>query len=125
MNKDSAAQKTKLEPIPEAAGSIILGIVGLLAVIVIIAMIVMRIDIPSYGRDIWGVDNNIILVSLRWGWLFSAIGLTLGILGMKSSVKRLAICGIILSAVTLLINLLVAIGVREVFPFMLIHYPLF
>ncbi len=102
MIKNSTSQKTKPEPIPEAVSSVILGIVSILAVVAIIAS---KGNVPYRGFDIWDIDSNIILVSVKWGWLFSIIGLILGILGMKSSAKKLAISGIVLSAITLLINL--------------------
>ena len=118
MFKDLTDPKTKPEPIPEVVSSLILGIISLLAVVVIVASQGSSLH-NTVVRD---VDDDIIITAVRWGWLFSIIGLTLGIMGIKSSVKKLAIYGIALSAVTLLISLSVAVisqHIFEIFPFIL------
>ncbi len=106
MVKNHDTQKSKPDPIPEAISSVALGIIGILTVVAIVAS---RGEVQRYRWDIWDIDSNIILVSVKWGWVFSLIGLTLGILGIKSSAKKLAISGIVLSGITLLINLPAAI----------------
>ncbi len=118
MARSSTSKKRKPEPMPEAVSSLILGIMGLSAAITMVAMVVSAKTTGHlyYGYDIWGVEYNLAAISLRWGWLFSVIGLTLGIMGIKSSFKKLAIVGIALSAVTLLYNLAVVLRMQPFYP---------
>ena len=104
---------------PEAVSSIILGIMGLSAAITMLAMAISIKNTGStgyYAYDIWGVEYNLVSISLRWGWLFSLIGLILGIVGIKSPAQKLAISGVALSAVTLLYNLAVALRMQPFYP---------
>jgi hypothetical protein len=124
MGKKVEVQISQIEPKPEAISSVALGILNILADLAIVAS---HGDIPRYG---YNIDSNIVVISVKWGWLFGLMGLILGILGMKSIDKRLAISGITLSSIAFTIYMLLAsyvasfvLGFLEIFPFNLIPYP--
>jgi len=122
MNVQYTKKTYKADAKPEALTSMGLAIMGILTDVVIITAY------SGTNFYAYGIRDILVFTSVKWGWLFNVIGLTLGILGMKSSAKKFAISGIAVSAVTLPINLLAAMvarSFREIFPFMFIHYPLF
>jgi hypothetical protein len=113
-------QIPQVEAKPEAISSVALGILSIVADVAILAS---HGHTPLYGYDI---DSNIVLISVKWGWLFGVIGLILGILGLRSSYKKVAISGLVLSIASMLVNVPQAIwslSFLQIFPFNLIPYP--
>jgi len=98
--KRALNQQPKAEPKPEAITSLVLGIVSILAGMIIVIHYLQSESglLPYDGGEIIG---NIADVSIFWGWLIPMLGFALGIMGLKSVKKKLAITGIILSSIGL------------------------
>jgi hypothetical protein len=96
MNENSLSQQSKADPKPEAITSLVLGIISILADLNIIAPVYFGISIDIGTLS---VMSDIAPYSLYGGWFFPTSGFILGILGLKSTKKKLAVTGIILSTI--------------------------
>jgi hypothetical protein len=99
MSNNSNNQQPKAEPKAEAISSLILGIISILADLSMIVPVYFRISIDIGNLS---VIDDIAPYSLFGGWFFPTSGLVLGIMGLKSTKKKLAITGIILSTIGLM-----------------------
>jgi hypothetical protein len=74
---------------------LILGIIGTLAVV---SILIWHFEILTVGWELIVIISGI---SFYFAWLFAIVGIVLGIMGLKSVVKKLAISGLVLSITSL------------------------
>ena len=66
--------------------------------LVVVSILIWHFEILTVG---WEIILNISGVSIYCGWLFPIVGIILGIMGLKSVEKKLAMVGLILSVICL------------------------
>ena len=106
MNKSIDYQQYVTEPKWQAITSSVLGVISILGN-------VSSIIFPSMG--FWFRAQQTLLPP-EIGWLFPAVGLVLGIMGLKYMSKKLAIAGIVLSSIGLMTYTLMDILLRLYIP---------
>lgn len=86
-----------------AIASLVIGIIDMIGeIIVFLSFISFRF--PQFWRDVVFQSYSIgviVFLFLYLGWLFSILGIILGIFGFSSTKKGLALSGIIMSMVSL------------------------
>lgn len=94
--KRASVQPLKFDPKPEAISSLVLGFLSVIAGLTIIIHYLQSESgvLPYDGGQIIEI---IVEASIFWGWLVPLLGIALGIMGLKSVKKKLAIVGIVLS----------------------------
>jgi len=101
MSSNPSQQKSTADPKPEAISSLVLGVITIIAAAFLnYYFLELQYYYPSHWVEV--IIMFIACFSLYWGWLFSIVGLTLGILGLKSVRKKLAIAGTVLSSIALI-----------------------
>jgi len=107
VNSNSSNKQLKADPKPEAISSLVLGIITiLLAIILVVAYFLNILMVYVWGP--WGAFTSLALIagfSFYWDWLFSSVGISLGIMGLRSTKKKMAMTGIILSSVALVTDI--------------------
>lgn len=107
MCNNPMKKEPRADPKPEALSSVVLGVITVVAAVIMVADFYFDLRYRCFSG--WG--GYIILVismfSWFWGWLFAMGGLALGLMGLKSTRRRLAITGTILSSMALVIDLII------------------
>jgi len=91
MKNSSNNHQSISEPKWQGITSLVLGVVSILANVISVI----------FGQkalmEFWFMPTQEFPFEIEIGWLFPAVGLVLGIMGLKYTKKRLAVTGIILS----------------------------
>jgi len=97
MNNNQTNQQQKVDHKGKVIGSLVFG-----GISIILNLILVVHYSRVLGEGLTGmIGAYLSFFSLILGWLFPIVGLILGILGLKSTKKKLAITGIILSLIGL------------------------
>ena len=107
MSSNSSDIKIKSEPKWQAIGSLIFGVISILANahnIIWFGKLSMQFGGRGLGWLSWLGTIDLALSNIGWllligGWSFAAVGIVLGIIGLKYIKKKLAITGLVLSLV--------------------------
>lgn len=104
---NSKNQHSKPDPKPEAIAALTLGTITIfLALILVVAYCLDILMVYVWGP--WEPFTLLAVIagfSFYWDWLFSSVGVVLGIMGLKSTKKKTAMIGIILSSMALVIDI--------------------
>ena len=106
MNNNPSSKQSKPDPKPEAISSTVLGVITVVAAVIMVADVYFDfLYFSALGRYIILVIR---MFSFFWGWLFAMVGFALGLMGLKSTRRRLAITGIILSSMALVTDIVIS-----------------
>lgn len=108
MNNFSNSQQNKSDPKGKALASLILGIISLVPQILLLVLAIVMVLTALVGGEMEFSSGLIMAILKLFGILVPLIfiapigGIILGIMGLKSTAKNLAITGIVLSTIGLI-----------------------